>query len=179
MRVMVLFALTAALALPAYAADQAKPRDSGQKRGQHGNPPPAARPAPRHQTERQPEHRQQQQTPPRAQAERRHPQPRPNRYDAYRYRDDGPHSRGRRFFPRSYGFDSWSYGYRYHGMPFRPHWRYRAGIRWFYWPWYDSPMYGCGWYWLPTHREPDPVYDEDGEEQWVYDEWGWVYVCVD
>ena len=112
-------------------------------------------------------------------ARERQPRPGVGRYDAYRYRNGGSRSYSSRYFPRSYGF-SYFYGYRYHGMWFRPHYRYWNGFSYFYWPWYDAPLYGCGWYWLPTHREPEPPPDGDeGEQGWGYDDWGWVYVCMD
>ncbi len=107
-------------------------------------------------------------------AQRRHPVPN-GRYDRYRYHDGGARHYGPHRFPRSYG--GGYYGY-YHGNPFYPHRRYWNGSHWFYWPFYEGPMY-CGWYWLPGVREPVPVITEDGEMEWIYDGWGWVYLCLD
>ena len=100
------------------------------------------------------------------------------RYDGYRYHNGGSRSYGPRRFPRSYGFSRF-YGYRYGDSWLRPHYRYWNGFSWFYWPWYDAPRYGCGWYWLPTHRSPVPPDGDEGEQWWEYDDWGWVYVCTD
>jgi len=109
-------------------------------------------------------------------SEARRPQAGVGRYDRYRYHNGSSRYYGPHRFPRSYG--PRFYG-SYRGYPFYPHHRYWNGRSWFYWPWYDRPLFGCRWYWLPGVRGPSSDLDEEGEPGWVYDGWDWVYLCID
>jgi len=129
----------------------------------------------------------------RSEAERRHPQPDPGRHD---YGRDGRgrdysryHWQGRTHyerwghyrFPRTYD-GLGLFGRYYRGYGFGPHYRLwyygRSGWSLFYWPYAYEPLYGCGWYWVPTDRRlvTDP---ETGEEYWDYTDYQYRYLCFD
>jgi len=122
-------------------------------------------------------------------AERRHPQPdgrydrgRDNRrdWDRYHWRSWNHRNRyDRDRFPRFYFGLRLFDGRYYRGYGFGPHyrlWYYDRSWQMFYWPYPYAPMYGCGWYWVPTDRRLvyDPYQDD---EYWDYSDYRRIYVC--
>jgi hypothetical protein len=115
----------------------------------------------------------------------RHPRPDPDHayrerwYDWRRYQDDRWHGpQYHYYFPRRYDGPRWRLLYR--GFYIIPHVRLpRPDIDdgWFYWPYWDAPERGCGWYRVPTRRvlTDDPVWGP----RWRYWRWRLIYLCFD
>ncbi len=115
-------------------------------------------------------------------AQRRQPRPNGN-YDRYSWRKyDGRSHGARDRFPRSYGgsryFDRRFYRGNLFGSHDRLWYSYRNAWRLFYWPYPYAPLYGCGWYFVPTDRVL--VYDPySREEYWEYTNYERAYLCFD
>jgi hypothetical protein len=188
--VIAIAAMLALMAVCSFAQDHAKPRGDGGRRdgaqahrdGQRGRQ--AEQPPPR--AERQPEHRAQGQEANRSggqsQAERRHPQPgvHPNRLQPYHYRDYQNEFHGWYRFPRNYeGNGRYLHRYYRHQL-MRPHfrgWLPEMNL-YFFWPFYDQPVPGCGWYWVPTVQVPE--LDPAGNVvAYRYYRWRYVYLCIE
>ncbi len=188
-----------------HAAERAKPRSNGgQNSGQarprdsqpsHAHPRQQAPPRVQPPAHREPQHAQPRQNDgqPRNDAEHRQPRPgyRDNRGERrgdsntgrhnYDWRNYGQRQRwDRDRFPRSYHGSGLFDRRYYRGHRFGPHYRlwYYDRFTWtmFYWPYAYEPLYGCGWYWVPTERRPidDPYSDE---EFWDYTDYQYRYIC--
>jgi hypothetical protein len=112
----------------------------------------------------------------RSQAEQRHP----NMQQPYRQRDYQFEQHGWYRFPRHYDGPSRYYHRYYRHQLIRPHfrgWSSESGLYW-YWPFYDQPIAGCGWYWVPTVQVPE--FDDDGNiVSYRYLRWRYVYLCIE
>ncbi len=177
--VLLIVILLLGTAICGFTQDRAKPRGDGGK----GRPPAEARPdRGRQGGDRQQPGRSAERQPDRRQAERRHPQPapRPDMGGSYRYRDHQFDHRTPYLFPRRYDGNGRYYHRYYRHQLIVPHFRgwLPDMSLYFYWPFYDQPMPGCGWYWVPTVQVPE--LDEFGNiVAYRYYRWRYVYLCVE
>ena len=196
-----LVSLCAVLSVGFMFQERAKPRDTQPRResppashpraGGDAQRPPTAQPAP-------PPPSGPTQARPQDQAERRHPQagrtvdprrrhPRPDLDHLWRrqqwYWNDWQYNwwRGPNeyawfpyHYPPSWYYEFWLFGYRCN--PRDPIWD-PYDDQWFFWPYRDAPPFGCGEYWVPTHRTA--VYDPMYGWRWKYWDWRLRYFCVD
>lgn len=128
---------------------------------------------------------------PRDDAQARQPRPRPYRPQFRTPGNRRDHRQPYRYYdyrlPYRHRLFPWRYPRRpllnfrlFFGFRLHPHYGFWAhGPRpvFFYWPYYEQPPVGCGWYWVPTRRWPET--DFWGHLYWVYDDYRNLYLCFD